>query len=208
MAGSELVLQVFLSILSACMAPMLCSEIGNMEKSIEKVGNQPFKNKIQNVLTYVQHKKLDSDLSDILLVHFEYQWYKEFSLGGRKESILGYLSKPLSEEVSYHMCQGVIQKVPLISDSKYMIQCKIALELRPQLQLANSMVYNENDPAHNAYFVASGMINVSIPSDVNMDELEYFDFLSCLLLKSKHKASANHSVGMHFGEFCFTTEAA
>jgi hypothetical protein len=206
MADCEAMLQIFIAILSACLAPLLSGEIGNMQSDHDNLGDVAFKEKLQNVSLYLRHNSISNELCDMILLHYHFQWQKEYSTGEDQNTLLTYLSKPLCAEVSLTLRKNIINAVPMLSKASLSLQQSLAFSLRPQMHSASSVVYSENDPGHSMYFISNGKIKVTVTNQIS--DLEYFDYLSTFLITRKNAAIGyEYCSGYHFGEYCFISKA-
>ena len=129
----EMVFSVSVAIISAIMGALLCGTIGNMQFERDNSGNNAFKDKIRRVQHFIQYRQLNSELSSSIYNHYKYAWATERNLGGKNESFLNMLSKPLAGEVALALHADIFASVSLLNDWKTSVRCKLALVLRPQV---------------------------------------------------------------------------
>lgn len=204
----EMIFQVILCISSAMLGANVCGQVSNYLSTQDKSGETAFKEKIRNVENYIEYRKLQPELRDSILTHYNTMWERGRSLGSSDSCFLHYLPVPLAAEVSLEMHAFAMKNIPWIHQPfvRKSLHGDIALAMKPQIILKGNHVYVENDNGKSVFFVLSGTIKVFRARDTT--SLDSVGLMALTLLDQKHKVLGNRLVkGHHFGEHCLLSRA-
>jgi len=200
----EMIFQIFLAIVGACMGANICGQLSSYLKLGDRTGEMAFKEKLKSVEHYCSYRNLNPDLRLSLIANYHIMWNKERRVGTKKSSFMYALPTGMMGEVALALNKEIFDVVPLFHACRSSLHSRVAFQLKPQITLPNNSVYTVGDSGSTFFLILSGQVKVTTTrKDSKLNELT----LACLnILEDKHTYLKQiHENGHHFGEFALSS---
>lgn len=123
--------------------------------------HENFVRNLDRLSAMTRYHDLPEGLQKKILTFFTYSWSKK--RGYYESDFLESLPTSLKTEVSLHLKQDIIEKVPLFQNASRKFQEEISFQLHPLLVAPNDYVIHAGDPGKEMYFVIRGKLEVIAP---------------------------------------------
>ena len=200
----EMIFQIFLAIVGACMGANICGQLSSYLKLGDRTGEMAFKEKLKSVEHYCSYRNFNPDLRLSLIANYHIMWNKERRVGSKKSSFMHALPTGMMGEVALALNKEIFEVVPLFHSCRKSLHSRVAYQLKPQITLPNTSVYTVGDNGSNFFLILAGQVKVTTTrKDSKLDDIT----LACLtILEDKHAYLKNmHENGHHFGEFALSS---
>lgn len=200
----ETIYQNVVVLVGACFFAGLIGAFGEYLSCNDESGHSAFKNKMQKLQEYMQYRHLPPQLqSDILYFHNN-KWSWSHLLD--EEAVTGLLPEPLQLDLSYEVLGKIIQKFPILYDCSEIVQKRICHSLKREVCPPNTDIYHVGDIGWDIYFIGSGFLQVSLPSDLS--EMDEEGRANVGKLKAKAESvGLVYRPGNHFGESSLVSQS-
>jgi len=167
-------------------------------------GPNAFKLKIQGIKKYMKYREFPAELQEEILVYHQHKWKQSQTLD--EQAVISILPLPLQLDLSFAVMGEVIKSVPILCECSSIVQKRIAHAMTLQVCPSGSNIYRVGDIGWDIYFVNSGLVKISLPSDLS--ELDFVGKAN--VPKARQKADSIgllYRRGNHFGESCLISES-
>jgi hyperpolarization activated cyclic nucleotide-gated potassium channel 1 len=134
--------------------------VSNMSAIIvnANLSRRSYQDQLNATNEYMRSKRLPPVLRDRVRGYFQLR----FSEGRmfNEKNILNNLNPELRKEISTHNTRGLLEKVPLLSNSPPRFFHSVALALEPHLFFTGDTVFHEGEQGAEVYFVDSGILEI------------------------------------------------
>lgn len=201
----EMIFQVFLAIVGACMGANICGQLSNYLKLGDRTGEMAFKEKLKSVEHYCSYRNLNPDLRLSIIANYHIMWNKERRVGTKKSSFMHALSTGMTGDVALALNKQIMDVIPLFQVCRTSLHARLAYALKPQITLPDTSIYTVGDSGSSFFLILTGQVNVTTTrKDSKLDPLT---LASLSILENKHAYLKNtHETGHHFGEFALTSK--
>jgi hypothetical protein len=134
--------------------------IGSMAGILAKrdpAKNQYF-NHLDQLSAFVQYRDIPPALQKRIRDYFAYIWKKR--LGFDETTFLSGLPRGLASEISLHLKQEILDRIPLFKNLESDFIEEVALNLKPDVYTPGEYVFKEGRPARRMYLVIKGTLEV------------------------------------------------
>jgi len=167
-------------------------------------GSNAFRIKLQKLQEYMNYRCLPQQLQNEILIYHKYKWNQTHIID--VQQVLSILSNPLQMDLSFEVSKHVISCVPVLNSFDRIVQKRIASAFMLQVSPAHSNIYHVGDIGWDIYFIGSGLIKITLPSD--LFELDADGRVHAYRAKIKAQATGLlYKRGNHFGESCLLSES-
>lgn len=167
-------------------------------------GSNAFKSKLKQVHQYMKYRKLPRQLRSEIIIYHKHKWKHHQVLD--VQTVLGILSAPLRMDLSYAVYKNVIDTTPVLKSYSQIVQKRITNAFKLQMSPAGSNIYMVGDIGWDIYFIGSGLIQISLPSDLTVLDTE--GRINAPRVKQKAESiGLLYKRGNHFGESCLQSES-
>ncbi|KAI8829344.1 hypothetical protein BJ741DRAFT_623059 [Chytriomyces cf. hyalinus JEL632] len=123
-----------------------------------------YNQKVEELLDYVQWKKLDAETSEKLISYYETKYRGKYF---EEDSLLAELNESLRADISLHNTRNLIEKVPFLrreeGDGRDEIFFhRIATVLRSCYYIPGDFITKQGDSGLDMFFILSGKVNVFV----------------------------------------------
>ncbi|TPX56466.1 hypothetical protein CcCBS67573_g09344 [Chytriomyces confervae] len=123
-----------------------------------------YNQKVEELLDYVQWKKLDAETSEKLISYYETKYRGKYF---EEDSLLAELNESLRADISLHNTRNLIEKVPFLrreeGDGRDEIFFhRIATVLRSCYYIPGDYITKQGDSGLDMFFILSGKVNVFV----------------------------------------------
>ncbi|KAJ3265704.1 hypothetical protein HDU77_004234 [Chytriomyces hyalinus] len=123
-----------------------------------------YNQKVEELLDYVQWKKLDTETSEKLISYYETKYRGKYF---EEDSLLAELNESLRADISLHNTRNLIEKVPFLrreeGDGRDEIFFhRIATVLRSCYYIPGDFITKQGDSGLDMFFILSGKVNVFV----------------------------------------------
>jgi len=193
-------------LIGACFLAGLIGAFGAYLSECDKLGFNSFKEKLQKLKKYMNYRNIPEDVQASILFFHHCRWKDSQTLDERET--LQILPEPLQLEISFAVKRRIIRLAPILDALTEIVQKRIAHALLLQVysQREHPIIYSQGDIGWEIYFIASGVVSISLPTD-----------LSGLDATGRSNAAANKqkfdsiglvlTAGNHIGESCICSES-
>jgi hypothetical protein len=129
----EILWQQVVEIVGAYIVAIFIGFCSMFLENIDATGDKLFKSKLTSVENYCRYRKLDKGLEQSILAQYSFLWKKNRTLHGDFNELLSDLSEPCLMEICMQLRNDVIDSVPIIKESSYLIRRRLAVALKPQV---------------------------------------------------------------------------
>lgn len=193
-------------LLGACFLAGLIGAFGAYLSECDKLGLSAFKEKIERLKQYMSYRNIPEEIQASILFFHHCRWKDSQTLDERET--LRILPEPLQLDISFAVKQRVIRLVPILQSLPTIVQKRIAHALILQVYSLRDhpIIYSQGDIGWEIYFIASGVISVSLPTDFS--ELDTTGRANAAANKEKFDSiGLILGVGNHVGESCLCGES-
>ena len=152
----------------------------------------------------MNYRKLPHPLQREILFFHHHKWSNSHMLDERQ--VISILPIPLQMDLSFEMLQPLINQFPVLTEVHTIVQKRISHALCRQVCPPRATIYNAGDIGWDIYFVGSGLVEITLPSNLNvLDEEGRANFSHV-----KEKAASVgllYRPGNHFGESCLRSQS-
>ena len=202
----ETIWEQFVVLVGACFLAGQIGAFGEYLGECDRIGVNAFQEKIQNLKKYLRYRNIPEDIQASILFFHHCRWKDSQTLDERET--LSILPEPLQLDIAFAVKQRVVKLVPILDSLSNIVQKRFAhaLILNVYSVRDHPIIYSQGDIGWEIYFIASGVVSISLPSDfTNIDET------------GRENAAANKqkydSIGLilgagnHVGESCICSES-
>lgn len=199
----ETVFQNVVVLTGACFLAGFIGSFGEYLSHNDESGQSAYKLKVQKLQDYMKYRNLPHSLQNEILFFHHNKWVHSNLLN--ESEVISILPVPLQMDLSFEILQPLIYNIPILRDTKSVVQKRISHRLVRQVSPQGATIYNAGDIGWDIYFINSGLIEIEIPTDLkDLGEEGKANFNS---VKAK-AASVGllYKPGNHFGESCITSQ--
>ncbi|KAL9190988.1 hypothetical protein ACHAXT_000694 [Thalassiosira profunda] len=193
-------------LLGACFLAGMIGAFGAYLSEVDTLGVNAYKEKIQQLKKYMHYRDLPDDIQASILFFHQRRWKDSQTLDERET--LRILPGPLQLDISFAVKQKVIRLVPILDALPTIVQQRIAHALILQVYSVRDhpIVYAQGDIGWEIYFIASGVVAITLPTDLT--ELDSTGRSNASSNKEKFDAIGRTlGPGNHVGESCLCSES-
>jgi len=188
----------------ACFMAGLIGAFGAYLSENDSLGMNAFRLKIQSLKNYMSYRNIPDYIQNEIFFSHHFRWQK--SQGLDEHETLQILPEPLQHDISYEVKRRVLHLVPIFKPLPLIVQKRICHALIPQVYPKDSIIYSVGDIGHEILFIVSGVVTVTLPSDLS--ELDTSGKSNAALNKEKFEAIGKIlSAGNHLGESCLNSNS-
>ncbi|ORY48597.1 camp-binding domain-like protein [Rhizoclosmatium globosum] len=160
---TEQVIATLFIIVGASIYAAFLGSISSAAMSLNPSGRL-YNQKMEELLDYVEWKKLDEETKDKLISYYEIKYRGKYF---EEDSLLSDMNESLRADISLHNTRFLIEKVPFLrreeNDGRDEIFFyRLATVLHAHYFIPGDYVTKQGDSGHDMYFILSGKVNVFI----------------------------------------------
>lgn len=203
---TETIWENIVVLVGACFLAGLIGAFGAYLGESDTIGSNAFKDKIQKLTKYLDYRNIPEEIQASILFFHHCRWKDSQTLDERET--LSLLPEPLQLDISFAVKRRVIRQVPILDSLPNIVQKRIAHALILQVFSTRDhpLVYSQGDIGWEIFFIGSGVVSVSLPTDMtDLDETgranagankQKFDSIGLVL-----------GAGNHVGETCISSKS-
>eukprot|EP00578_Thalassiosira_sp_NH16_P004271 CAMPEP_0181132250 /NCGR_PEP_ID=MMETSP1071-20121207/30896_1 /TAXON_ID=35127 /ORGANISM="Thalassiosira sp., Strain NH16" /LENGTH=700 /DNA_ID=CAMNT_0023218573 /DNA_START=240 /DNA_END=2342 /DNA_ORIENTATION=+ len=202
----ETLFEFFLVLCGACYMACFIGAFGVYLSEGDTMGFNSFKDKIQKLKKYLHYRNIPEDIQTSIIFFHHCRWRDSQTLDERQT--LSILPEQLQLDISFAVKQRVICLVPILDSLSDIVQKRIAHALILQVYSIrdNPIIYSQGDIGWEIYFVASGVVSITLPTDFT--ELDTAGRANAAANKEKFDSiGLILGAGNHVGESCLCSES-
>ncbi len=165
--------------------------IGNIASILSKrdPAKAHYLENLEKLTALLHYRKLPLELQDRIRDYYAYMWRQR--MGFDEAEFLHGLPRSLQDEVSRHLKQEVIEKIPLFKGADEAFVRDVARHLRPLVLVPGDCLFRQGDEGHEMYFVVRGRLAVVDAGERHISELRDGDFFGEIALFSNKPRTAS-----------------
>ena len=164
----------------------------------DESGTSAFKIKMKKLKEYMNYRHLPAQLQEEILFFHQHNWNKTHLLNER--TVMSLLSLPLQLELSFEIFEDLIKLFPVLRECNPIVQKRLCHAFTRQTCIKNATIYSVGEIGLDIYFVTSGLVQVTLPSDED-DRLDEEGKANIPLIREKAMSiGLLYRPGNHFGE--------
>ena len=202
----ETIWEQFVVLVGAC---FLAGQIGAFAEYLgecDRIGVNAFQGKIQDLKKYLHYRNIPEDIQASILFFHHCRWKDSQTLDERET--LRILPEPLQLDIAFAVKQRVIKLVPILASLSSIVQKRFAHALILQVYSVRDhpIIYSQGDIGWEIYFIASGVVSISLPSDFT--DLDATGRENAAANKQKYDSiGLILGAGNHVGESCICSDS-
>lgn len=134
--------------------------IGNVSALVANLNARKalFQQKMDSINGYMDYRQLPQELKQRVRRYYEYLW--SCNNGLDEEEIFEDLSPPLRQEITLHLNQEILEKVPLFQGCDQSFIEEVVSKLRPQIVGPKEWIIRQGEVGHAMYFLSKGAVAI------------------------------------------------
>jgi CRP-like cAMP-binding protein len=185
-------------LIGACFMAGIIGAFAEYLSHNDESGSSAFKNKMKKLKEYMHYRHLPVQLQEEILYFHQHNWNKTHLLDER--TVLSLLSLPLQLELSFEIFEDLTNLFPVLQECNTIVQKRLCHAFMRQTCIKNATIYSVGEIGWDIYFVTSGLVQVTLPSDED-DRLDEEGRANIPLIREKAMSlGLLYRPGNHFGE--------
>jgi len=134
--------------------------IGSMIDLIASVNkaNNEYERKLDELMEWMEYRKLPSNLTEILVRHFNYQWNRSRFIN--EEDVLSQLSPAMQLILRRFLCRHIVERVPIFANTPSTFVDEIVNRLKAKFVTSGEIICNQGETGSEMFIIATGRVEV------------------------------------------------